>query len=849
MIYDDDGRVIKKYNLAVEKKYMIKPIDRAVVHRICSGQVILDLATAVKELLENSLDAGATSIEIRLKDHGSDLIEVADNGTGVPKTDYEALMLKYHTSKLSSFDHLSSLDSFGFRGEALSSLCALAQVSVVTRTSHDECGSRITYDHHGNLTSQSPAPRAIGTTIAIQNLFHRLPVRHKEFKRNIKKEYAKLVSILQAYALISTNVRIICTHQSGNGSRNIVVNTLSAPSVRDNVVSLFGNKTAETLEAIDVALFSYHHEETKKEEEGEHECDDHGNIPMNDGNIDGDDDVTPKLIKPASRDIKLFSMHASTAVITSTKQHDNTRQQHHHQCMPKTTITGLVSKSTNVRGGERQFFYVNGRPVDLPKIAKALNEGYRSLSSSAGTAAHAKPMAILNFIMPTDAYDVNITPDKRKIFLHHEGEIVESFSKALMELWEPSRARYTIKDALGVLASSGEESKKRKEMATNNSTGEDVNGMMRKKCDSIRPLGDDDDDDGCIEEADGDDEDGSPSGDQRRVLPDCNDESDTEDIILNHPRSKRRSSASLDVAGKKRDLLSFALKSGSTVKSDAIKAGGGMRKESRDTRKQHPLLMEFGFKKEVDKKEDRKDHLVVSKEEAMSVEEEEAVSKDEVQNESEEEEIVELVEGDAHAKDETIVAFDSVKDHHTSLIDADDNGGGDASLIHCDNATKQQDEEEEEEEEQQYNDDDDDIVVFERPLGTMTMTTDISTIRDRALVRAQYEKRLLEKKARKKSLSGGTTYTASSLTTGKKPTENVEEVVHDDASAADLSVAEKELERIFNKPDFLKMRILGQFNLGFIIVRLERDLFIIDQHASGMLIQNLNNPKIHSHCR
>ena len=105
----------------------IQAIDKAVVHRICSGQVILDLATAVKELLENSLDAGATSIEVRLKDHGAELIEVADNGRGVAPADHEALTLKYHTSKLATFEDLHDLASFGFRGEALSSLCAVAR--------------------------------------------------------------------------------------------------------------------------------------------------------------------------------------------------------------------------------------------------------------------------------------------------------------------------------------------------------------------------------------------------------------------------------------------------------------------------------------------------------------------------------------------------------------------------------------------------------------------------------------------------------------------------------------------------------------------------------------------------
>ena len=84
----------------------IKPIARDAVHRICSGQVVLDLAGAVKELVENSLDAGATNVEVRLKDHGADTIEVADNGSGVAPENHEKLTVKYATSKIENFEDL-----------------------------------------------------------------------------------------------------------------------------------------------------------------------------------------------------------------------------------------------------------------------------------------------------------------------------------------------------------------------------------------------------------------------------------------------------------------------------------------------------------------------------------------------------------------------------------------------------------------------------------------------------------------------------------------------------------------------------------------------------------------------
>ena len=105
---------------------MIVPIDKSDVHRICSGQVCVDLPTVVKELVENALDAGATTIDVRLAHHGAGSIEVVDNGAGVTKANYQALTRKYHTSKLSNFADLEQVSSFGFRGEALSSICELA---------------------------------------------------------------------------------------------------------------------------------------------------------------------------------------------------------------------------------------------------------------------------------------------------------------------------------------------------------------------------------------------------------------------------------------------------------------------------------------------------------------------------------------------------------------------------------------------------------------------------------------------------------------------------------------------------------------------------------------------------
>ncbi|XP_050672078.1 mismatch repair endonuclease PMS2 isoform X5 [Leptidea sinapis] len=184
----------------------IRRIGSETVHKICSGQVVLSLAVAVKELLENSLDAGAINVDIRLKNYGVDLIEVSDNGSGVTEDNFEALTLKHHTSKLSEYSDLLDVSSFGFRGEALSSLCALANLTITTRHRTAEYASKIQYDHKGNIINKTPCSRQVGTTVTLSNLFCTLPVRQKELHKNVKREFNKLTNLLYAYCLISKGI-------------------------------------------------------------------------------------------------------------------------------------------------------------------------------------------------------------------------------------------------------------------------------------------------------------------------------------------------------------------------------------------------------------------------------------------------------------------------------------------------------------------------------------------------------------------------------------------------------------------------------------------------------------------
>ena len=233
----------------------IKPLEGRAVHQIQSGQVIVDLCSVVKELVENSLDAGATSIEVRFKNHGLDSIEVQDNGSGIVSQNYETIALKHYTSKLSSYDDLSSLQTFGFRGEALSSLCALSKFHVTTACA-DEApkGTRLDFELSGKLKSTQVVASQKGTTVAVEDLFINLPVRRRELEKNIKREYGKVLNVLQAYACISTKARLSVSNVMAKGRKVVVFATKSNPTTRENIATVFGAKVLPTLAPMNLSF-------------------------------------------------------------------------------------------------------------------------------------------------------------------------------------------------------------------------------------------------------------------------------------------------------------------------------------------------------------------------------------------------------------------------------------------------------------------------------------------------------------------------------------------------------------------------------------------------------------------
>ncbi|NXX17657.1 PMS1 protein, partial [Podargus strigoides] len=192
----------------------MKQLSADIIRLLSSSQVITSVVSVVKELIENSLDASATNIDIKLENYGFDKIEVRDNGSGIKATDVPVMAIKHYTSKISSSEDLERLTTYGFRGEALGSICCISEVLITTKTADDDFSVQYALDSNGHVTSKKPSPLWQGTTVTVLNLFKNLPVRKQFYSTNkkCKEELKKIQDLLIAYGMINPDLRITLTH-------------------------------------------------------------------------------------------------------------------------------------------------------------------------------------------------------------------------------------------------------------------------------------------------------------------------------------------------------------------------------------------------------------------------------------------------------------------------------------------------------------------------------------------------------------------------------------------------------------------------------------------------------------
>ncbi|CEJ05402.1 Putative DNA mismatch repair protein (Fragment) [Rhizopus microsporus] len=226
----------------------IKKLDQAVVNRIAAGEVIQRPANALKELIENSLDAGSTQIQISIKDGGLKLLQIQDNGHGI--RDMAIVCERFTTSKLSKFEDLSQIATYGFRGEALASISHVAHVTITTKTADSPCAYRASYSdgklvpaRPGQSADPKPCAGNNGTQITAEDLFYNVPTRRKALK-SASEEYNRILDITTRYAVHNSGVSFTCRKLGTNVSD---IQTPTGASTLDNIRLLYGSVVSELL--------------------------------------------------------------------------------------------------------------------------------------------------------------------------------------------------------------------------------------------------------------------------------------------------------------------------------------------------------------------------------------------------------------------------------------------------------------------------------------------------------------------------------------------------------------------------------------------------------------------------
>ncbi|TKC12130.1 DNA mismatch repair endonuclease MutL [Pedobacter polaris] len=218
---------------------IIQLLPDSVANQIAAGEVVQRPASAVKELLENAIDAGADKIQLIVKDAGKALIQVIDNGCGMSITDARMCFERHATSKVRKAEDLFAIRTMGFRGEAMASIAAISQVEMKTKRHEDEVGTLIAIDG-STFIKQEPVGTANGTSICIKNLFYNTPARRNFLKSN-PAEMRHIIDEFQRVAMAKPHIAFTLHHDG------VEVYRLPASAMKQRVVHLFGNNYNERL--------------------------------------------------------------------------------------------------------------------------------------------------------------------------------------------------------------------------------------------------------------------------------------------------------------------------------------------------------------------------------------------------------------------------------------------------------------------------------------------------------------------------------------------------------------------------------------------------------------------------
>ncbi|HCI79288.1 MAG TPA: DNA mismatch repair endonuclease MutL [Ktedonobacter sp.] len=362
----------------------IRQLAPDVAAKIAAGEVVERPASVVKELIENSIDAGATQIRVELMHGGLQLIRVTDNGCGIPPDELSLALARHATSKVAQIDDLEHISTLGFRGEALASLAAVADVTLISHARSMEYGAQISASN-GELSEVTTAASPEGTTLTVRNLFSAVPARLK-FLKSRTTEVSHCHHLLEQYALAYPEIRF-SVYSDGRQ----IFSTNGDGQLYSVLVAVYGLQIADQM------------------------------VPV--GNIGGQfitpiDNVEGRFIAPDS--------NAGTIVPDSntTDEHDEIEQ-----VLTRPIVTGYTSRPTCYKS-TRQYisFFVNRRWVLSRMLTAAVEGAYHSL-----LLAGRHPVAVINIEIDPSLLDVNVHPAKTEIRFLKERRVFAAILRAVRE--------------------------------------------------------------------------------------------------------------------------------------------------------------------------------------------------------------------------------------------------------------------------------------------------------------------------------------------------------------------------------------------------------------------------------
>ncbi|KAG6868636.1 hypothetical protein C0993_012680 [Termitomyces sp. T159_Od127] len=406
----------------------IRRLHESLINRIAAGEIIHRPASALKELIENSLDAGATSIRVTVKDGGMKLLQIQDNGCGIRKSDLSILAERFTTSKLKTFSDLSRIQTYGFRGEALASISHVSHLSVITKTKAESCAWKACYaDGHlaspkpGQSVDPKPCAGNDGTTMTIEDMFYNTPTRLSALKSS-SEECSRILDVLTKYAIHNPKVAFVCKKA---GSPTPDLSSPSASETPNNIRLLYGHSIAKELVPVKVSS-----KDKKPIQEGKDE----------DMETDEPED-DPE------------AWHAEAHITNANYQ------------AKKMVFLLFINRTCFYRINWSHFrvtFDVfKDRLVESSRMKRAFEVVYNGILPKGSS-----PFVYLSLEIDPRSVDVNVHPTKREVHFLNEEEITErisdAFQKALAAQNHSRTFEYQTLLTGGVASSEQELSKKKK---------------------------------------------------------------------------------------------------------------------------------------------------------------------------------------------------------------------------------------------------------------------------------------------------------------------------------------------------------------------------------------------------